>query len=140
MHSYVHNTAVDVAKLFETEESSAMSAVIEHEALNSPMSALVAPSGRTNGNYSGGIDGNCAGIGCFIWLLSAKKYQPKDPMMFSQGLFMVRMSHPACNCRVSNLCGGGPSDPILPSGSASLANCLRKKLQQSVRVKVVLYW
>ena len=39
--SYVHDAAVDVAKLLETEESSAMSAVIENEALKFPMSTLL---------------------------------------------------------------------------------------------------
>ena len=40
-YSYVHDAAVDVAKLLETEKSSAMSAVIENEALKFPMSTLL---------------------------------------------------------------------------------------------------
>ena len=40
-----------------------------------------------------------------------------SPMVSLHNLFVVRMSHPACNWRVSNLCGGGPSDPIVASRS-----------------------
>ena len=44
------------------------------------------------------------------------------PQLSLHILFVVGISHPACNCRVSNLCGGGPSEPIVPSRSLALAD------------------
>ena len=73
----VHDPTVDVSKLLETEQTRAMSRIIECEALGRSArlgSARVKSTGRASRKltHGGGINGNRSGIGRRVWFLAAR--------------------------------------------------------------------
>ena len=65
---YVHNSAVDVAKLLEAKQPRTMGAVIEYIALEDPQSAADLPGGVW-GQYGRSIDWDSSSIGGWVWHL-----------------------------------------------------------------------
>jgi hypothetical protein len=66
--AYVHNAAVDVAKLLEAKEPRAMSRVIEDERLWQLDGIAVERL-----TYGGGIDGHSTSVGGRVWFLASSR-------------------------------------------------------------------
>lgn len=98
---HVHDTAVDVAKLLEAEQASAMGRVVEDiglclESVDVPLMVVV-----TIKTYGGGVDGNRTSVGRGV-----RSRAVRGKMSDVAGCVLIDLgtAYPAWSCSVSNFC------------------------------------